>query len=122
LSESILNHLYPEKTFKNISFLEETCQQINKDLTGFSTLKIKLTEELLNAPLQELINQFIPVLNDLEASNHLQPFIYTVDLDEKKYISYRAEQQSMQKLAECIIERSAQKVYLRWYFSNRLNH
>ncbi|MFK8044226.1 MAG: hypothetical protein AB8B72_01930 [Crocinitomicaceae bacterium] len=121
MSESILNNLYPEKALENISFLEETCRQINKDLTGFSSLKVELTEQLLEAPLQELINQCKPILNDLEASNNLQPFIYKVDLSEKKYISYKVNHQSKQKFAESIIERCAQKVYLRWYFSNRLN-
>lgn len=122
MQQSILNQLQTNKQFENIDFLKETCLQINKDLTGYTSISVQLTEELLENPLQELTQQLQRIISDLVIKNMLKPFIYTVDLPEKKFIPFLLQNKTESELAYDIAERCAQKVYLRWHFSNRLNH
>jgi hypothetical protein len=122
LKQSILKQLHLKKHLKSIDFLKETCLQINKDLNSYSPLKILLTEQLLNDPLIDLTQQLSPIISELEKLNTLQSFIYRVDLPEKKYIAYRIKEIDLTQFSSEIIERCAQKVFLRWHFSNRLNH
>ena len=122
LQHSILNQLQTKKQFENIDFLKETCQQINKDLNGYSDAEIRLTEGLLENPLHDLTEQLIIIISALENRKVLKPFIYTVDLSEKKFVSFLLGENDTGQLAYDIVERCAQKVYLRWHFSNRLNH
>lgn len=122
MQQPILKQLDTSKQLKNIDFLKETCLQINKDLNGFTNDEVQLTEALLEEPLEDLINQLKPVIKALEDQKNLVPFIYRVDLPEKKMKNYLAGGVSVNKLAHQIIERCAQKVFLRWYFSNRLKH
>lgn len=117
-----LNQLQSKKQFENIDFLKETCQQINKDLIGYSSAKITLTEALLDQPLVELINQIKLILPGLINDKTLKPFIYTVDIPENKFVSFLLNDKTVDELAYDIVERCAQKVYLRWHFSNRLKH
>ncbi len=122
LSQLSLQEVNYPKQLKNIDFLKETCVQINKDLNGFSDDKIVLTEALLNDPFENLSQQLVYIITDLKKSRKLQAFIYKVDLDEKKYISYLLEELNENTFVSDIIKRSALKVYLRWHFSDRLKH
>ncbi|MFK8038449.1 MAG: hypothetical protein AB8B74_09180 [Crocinitomicaceae bacterium] len=120
MQPSILKTLIPKEQLKNIDFLKETCHQINKDLNGLTTIQVQLTEQLLEYPFENLITQMIPIIVDLDNSGSIQTFIYRVDLPETKYLDFKIRNTDSHQFICQIIERSAQKVFLRWHFSNRL--
>ena len=88
---------------------------------GFTDGKIVLTESLLDDPFNEMVNQFKPILADLKSTSNLQSFVYKLDLPEKKYTSYILEYSEENIFITDIIVRSAQKVFLRHHFSDRIN-
>ncbi len=96
-----------------------TITQINKDLLGLYhedyTVKLDQSENLLHTSIVALI----PILMTLSKRQpeQLSQFIYKVDLPEKTFFDSLATDQSLEHLAFLIIEREAQKVYLRKRFS-----
>ncbi|MDX1349701.1 MAG: hypothetical protein R3279_05615 [Putridiphycobacter sp.] len=122
MKHSEIKHFRDYSDFENINFLKETCEQINKDLNGFTDKQVKLTEQLLEDPISNLIAQLNPIILHLEAANHLKPFIYTIDLPENKFLNYLHKKHDLSQFIFHIIERSAQKVFFRWRFSNKINH
>lgn len=108
-----INHLKQQFSIEN--FVEKTVNQFNKDAFGLSDEVIKVPP--LDQPnvLELLIADVQYVLKALSDSSHLQQFIYKVDLNEKKWI-YFTSFQNYELLAEEVIIREAQKVYLREMF------
>ena len=108
-----INHLKQQFSIEN--FVEKTVNQFNKDAFGLSDVVIKVPP--LDEPnvLELLIADVRYALKALSDSSHLQQFIYKVDLNEKKWI-YFTSFQNYELLAEEVIIREAQKVYLREMF------
>lgn len=108
-----INHLKEQNSIKN--FVEKTVNQLNKDLFGLIDEEIGLPPvEALNS-LDLLIVEVQIVLKNFSEGHNLQQFVYKVDLNEKNWHYFTAFQ-NYEKLAEDIIIREAQKVYLREMF------
>lgn len=96
-----------KKAFDTVNFVEQTCAQINKDLTGLSERIISTRH--LNDHLADFMEQLIPIISEMK---DLQQFIYKVDLPENIYIN-AVSQLNWHELSYQIIRREAQKVFLR---------
>ncbi len=93
-----------------------TIQQIHKDLAGLVTLKseVLLDFELDIYPqLEDHLKELLKELNDSE----LQQFVYKVDLKEHDFLNALSAQDDFEKLSFLIIQREAQKVYLKSQYS-----
>jgi len=108
-----INDLKQQFSIEN--FVKKTVNQFNKDAFG-------LIDEVIDVPtfdvqnvLELLIVEVQKILKRLSETSHLQQFIYKVDLNEKKWIYFTAFQ-NYEVLAEDVIIREAQKVYLRELF------
>ncbi len=108
-----INHLKEQFSIEN--FVEKTVNQFNKD--GFGLIDEEIELPSLESPnvLELLIIEVQYVLKQLNETSHLQQFVYKVDLLEKNW-NYFIEFQNYQTLAEEVIIREAQKVYLRELF------
>jgi len=108
-----INHLKEQFSIEN--FVEKTVNQFNKDALGLINEKIDVP--LLDSPnvLELLITEVKQLLKMLNDTSNLQQFIYKVDLNEKKWCYFTAFQ-NYDTLAEEVIIREAQKVYLRELF------
>lgn len=108
-----INHLKQQFSIEN--FVEKTVNQFNKDAFGLIDDELNLPP--LDSPnvLELLISDLQKLLKVLSDSSNLQQFIYKVDLNEKKWI-YFTSFQNYELLAEEVIIREAQKVYLRELF------
>jgi len=108
-----INHLKQQFSIEN--FVEKTVNQFNKDAFGLVDEEIDVPP--LDAPnvLEALIVEVQQLLKMLSDTSNLQQFIYKVDLNEKKWI-YFTSFQNYELLAEEVIIREAQKVYLREMF------
>lgn len=102
--------------FQIQDFVEKTIQQLNKDLNGLAESEIKLTTAKSENVLDDLIVVLSGKLDELSRISQLQQFIYIVDLKENEWLSFISNQ-DLKSLAEQIIIREAQKVYLREMFS-----
>ena len=100
-------------------FVERTCSQINKD---FSTIYPKEIDFQFNSNetlLKQLIYQLSKVIDEVSkmGSGTMLQLMYTNYLTENKYYNSLGYDDSSQKLAFLIIQREAQKVYLKNKFS-----
>ncbi|MCG8575711.1 MAG: hypothetical protein MI810_12560 [Flavobacteriales bacterium] len=104
----------PEHYFLEKKFVRETCLQIQKDLQGLVDCEIQTDE---SDPLFHLQGLIVKVLEELSngSGGKLMQFIYKVDLSEKKSLELLMKG-DLKELAYLIIEREAQKVYLRRRF------
>ena len=103
------------KQFQIHDFVEKTIAQINKDLNGLADGIVNIQKKESQRVLVLLINEMKIVLEELSRNSQLQQFIYTVDLKEKVWLNFM-QKQDFEGLAEQIIIREAQKVYLREMF------
>lgn len=105
--------------FNNQEFIDATIAQLNKDLQGLFFDELKSDFNPDSSIIDQLIVVLQPVLQALskQQPEQLSQFIYRVDLGEKKYIDSLAQDISLKQLAYLVIEREAQKVYLRAKFS-----
>lgn len=105
--------------FKNQEFIDATVAQLNKDLQGLFFDELKSDFNSDSQIIDQLISTLQPILQSLtkQQPEQLSQFIYRVDLGEKKYIDSLAQDISLKQLAYLVIEREAQKVYLRAKFS-----
>ena len=107
--------------FQGEQFVRDTISQMNKDLGGLDT--ISPTEDFysLQDKLQSLIQLIAPVLEKLahHAGDQLAQFIYRVDVSEQNFLRCMSALQPYEYLAEQVIQRCAQKVYLRIKFSQK---
>lgn len=105
--------------FDKIEFVTSTIDQISKDLQGL--YKGDFSPTLSNSPdiLNSLISELKPILITLSnyQPEQLSQFVYRVDLNESLFMASLNEDTSLQDLSFRIIEREAQKVYLRFKFS-----
>jgi hypothetical protein len=102
----------------NPQFAVQTCVQINKDLQGVSLANVSLTNSKETTILEDLIQQLNPILEELAEAGKLSQFIYLVDLNEGAFKKSFSEQ-NFTELSYLVIEREAQKVYLRMKFSQQ---
>lgn len=105
--------------FSQKDFVASTIAQINKDLQGLYYEDYSIDLEHSDNLLQDSMNALIPILTTLSKRQpeQLSQFIYKVDLSEKKFFDSISADQSLQHLSYLILEREAQKVYLRKRFS-----
>ncbi|MBL7899868.1 MAG: hypothetical protein JNJ99_15110 [Crocinitomicaceae bacterium] len=105
--------------FDHQLFVEKTIQQINKDLQGLYYADFGISDNKEMSLLDNLIKNLMPVLLELSKRQpeQLSQFIYKVDLPEKKFHDALSKDQTLELLSFLIIEREAQKVYLRQKFS-----
>jgi hypothetical protein len=101
------------------SFVAATIAQINKDLQGLTQQVILFEDQGKRTIIDQLTVIVQPVLQDLSKSQPelLSQFIYRVDLAERKFIDSISGDSSLSDLAFLVIEREAQKVYLRLKFA-----
>jgi len=108
-----------QSQFNHKEFVEATVNQLNKDLLGihFTDLTTEFKDD--SSVLSQLIQNLRPVLQKLAKNQpgQLSQFIYRVDLNEQKFIDSLSKDPEMNDLSYLIIEREAQKVYLRSKFS-----
>ncbi len=117
LPESYSNDL---KTFFNQKeFVALTIDQIKKDLQGLYYDDYYVDLDHSANLLQDSIHALSPILTILSKRQpeQLSQFIYKVDLAEKKFFDSISSDQTLTHLAHLILEREAQKVYLRKRFS-----
>lgn len=106
-----------EKSMGSLDFIEKTCQQLNKDLTGLSNQRIIGTGLTPEFALEMLTTELEGILLTIDTHQLLAQFIYRVDLSEELYSS-ALRHSDYNELAYQIIRREAQKVYLRTMLSN----
>jgi len=110
--------------FDSTDFIRLTQAQINKDLMGLCDIELVLTEQHNQT---SVLNQFKSSLQPLliklaqNSSRQLAQFIYRVDLSEDQFNTSLIKDPQLFDLAELVIEREAQKVYLRSVFKNTDN-
>jgi len=109
-----INHL--KEQFQIKDFVQKTIYQINKDGIGLADDDIVIADYEIETIYEIVIKKVESLLKELDKNSFLQQFIYKVDLNEKNWI-YFMSFQNFTKLAEEVIKREAQKVYLREMFS-----
>jgi hypothetical protein len=117
LPESQKNDL--NSFFNQKEFVASTIMQINKDLQGLYYEDYAVNLDVSENLLQDSMLALIPILTLLSKRQpeQLSQFIYKVDLNEKKFFDSISADQSLANLSYLILEREAQKVYLRKRFS-----
>jgi hypothetical protein len=105
--------------FNQKEFVASTIAQINKDLQGLYYEDYSIDLDLSDNLLQDSISALTPILTSLSKRmpEQLSQFIYKVDLNEKKFFDSISADSSLENLSYLILEREAQKVYLRKRFS-----
>lgn len=113
-------HQVPE-LFQENEFVTATVAQINKDLTGLSDIFLQQNQFINSSQiLARIISELNPILIILmrRTPEQLSQFIYRVDLGENKYLDSLHVDPTLIDLTKQIVEREAQKVYLRKQFSS----
>ncbi|MBK7130121.1 MAG: hypothetical protein IPM74_16895 [Crocinitomicaceae bacterium] len=107
--------------FQGEQFVRDTIAQINKDLGEFDIIEPSIEFYALHDKLRQLVIILAPVLDKLarHAGDQLAQFIYRVDVNETIFKQCMSEAQPYHHLAEQVIQRCAQKVYLRIKFSQK---
>lgn len=107
-----------ENQFNQKEFVLKTIEQINKDLIGVSTkfLTIELTDK--NSVYGKILSELQQIISTIVDHNSsiLPQFIYRVDIKESEFMD-ALNDSTHKKLAEKILIREAQKVFLRMKFS-----
>jgi hypothetical protein len=107
--------LFPEGNLPAKSYQElykSVYQQIMKDFHPFASAEVPpaiFTPEYLFGTTLKLLQKILE-----EQPAHFAQILYRVDLTERKAQTAHG---STEKLAELIVRREAQKVWLRWNFS-----
>lgn len=104
--------------FNSQEFVESTIAQLNKDLQGLYFDELKSDFDSDSSFIDQLILKLQPVLQTIskQQPEQLSQFIYRVDLGEKNYLDSISDDISLKGLSYLVIEREAQKVYLRAKF------
>lgn len=108
-----------EKYFNQEGFVLATQAQISKDLQGLIAGDWGIGSATGATVLDVFAEALIPVLIELSTtqSGQLAQFIYRVDLGEAGFKESFARDPSLRDLAYRVVEREAQKVFLRLKFS-----
>ena len=102
--------------FSEEEFVLATIQQIHKDLAGL----VKLENDLLidfGFDIYPQIEGHLKTILSQMTDSLIQQFIYKVDLKEHDFLNALSAQDEYNKLSFLIIQREAQKVYLKIQFS-----
>jgi hypothetical protein len=100
--------------FNAAEFVSNTRAQVNKDLAGLSITEIPNHNSEID-PLVSLQNDLMPIIEELNNAGNLSQFIYKVDLPEKLF-QEALFAGNYDELSYLIIQREAQKVFLRRKF------
>jgi len=115
-----LNLLTTKNDIKNFfskeEFVLKTCQQIQKDLLGLSSNNQDFKIDFNQDVMLQLVDLMQLELKNLSGAE-LQQFIYKVDLNEHVFNAAIAQNDDYEELIFLIIQREAQKVYLKHKFS-----
>jgi hypothetical protein len=111
-----LNLLTTKNDIKNFfsreEFVLKTCQQIQKDLLGLSTLNQNFDIDFDQDVMLQMVDLMRLELKNLSRTE-LQQFIYKVDLNEQGFNTAISQNDDNEELIFLIIQREAQKVYLK---------
>ncbi|MBU3660276.1 MAG: hypothetical protein FGM14_10420 [Flavobacteriales bacterium] len=111
-----MNQLEINDFFNNQEFIEKTVAQIIKDFNSCGWEVCFESNSIL--PIKEdLTNQIASQLFRLSATE-LQQFIYTVDLQENKFLNAVTKNDDYKSLAGEILKREALKVFIRSKYSH----
>ncbi len=110
-----MNDLRINESLTNIDFVKKTMDQISKDFNRCGW-EIKFELNTLIPINEDLTNQIASQLIRLSATE-LQQFIYTVDLQENKFLNAVTMNDDLKSLAGEILKREALKVFIRSNFS-----
>ncbi len=110
-----MNQLELNDFFANKEFIENTISQLIKDFNRCG-LEIEFELNTLIPIKEELTNQIASRLIRLSGTE-LQQFIYTVDLQENKFLTAVTMNDDFKTLAYEILEREALKVFIRRNYS-----
>jgi hypothetical protein len=111
-----LNQLEFTKFLSNFDFVEKTREQIIKDFNRCGW-QIELKIDSIAFAKEELTQQIAFHLSNF-STTELQQFIYTVDLQENKFLSAVTMNDDYQSLASEILKREALKVFIRSNYSH----
>jgi hypothetical protein len=111
-----LNQLELNDFFANHEFIEKTITQLIKDFNRCG-LEVEFGLNALLPIKEELTNQIASRLIQLSGTE-LQQFIYTVDLQENKFLKAVTMNDDFKTLANEILKREALKVFIRSNYSH----
>jgi len=90
----------------------KTCKQIQKDLLGLTTRAHEFRINFEEDVLAQMVDSMQFVIEGL-SGGELQQFIYKVDLKEQDFNAAISQNDDYEELIFLIIQREAQKVYLK---------
>lgn len=105
-----------QNEWNNISFIQKTIAQIDKDFSSFTNSHIGENIDLNKNVSSEIIQHIKQNLDKLERENpaSIPQLIYLIDLPEEIFQSiYRNSSSINHDLAQCILMREAYKVWMR---------
>ena len=111
-----MNQLELNDFFANHEFIEKTITQLIKDFNRCG-LEVEFGLNALLPIKEELTNQIASRLIQLSGTE-LQQFIYTVDLQENKFLKAVTMNDDYLTLAHEILKREALKVFIRSNYSH----
>ena len=111
-----MNQLELNDFFANHEFIEKTITQLIKDFNRCG-LEVEFELNALLPIKEELTNQIASRLIQLSGTE-LQQFIYTVDLQENKFLKAVTMNDDFKTLANEILKREALKVFIRSNYSH----
>ena len=111
-----MNQLELNVFFANKEFIENTISQLIKDFNRCGW-EIEFELNTLVPIKEDLTNQIASLLIRLSATE-LQQFIYTVDLQENKFLNAVTMNDDFKTLANEILKREALKVFIRSNYSH----
>ena len=110
-----MNDLKINESLTNFDFVEKTMAQISKDFNRCG-LEVEFELNTLIPIKEDLTNQIASRLIRLSAME-LQQLIYTVDLQENKFLNAVTMNDDFKTLANEILKREALKVFIRSTYS-----
>ncbi len=111
-----MNQLELNDFFDNKKFIENTISQLIKDFNRCG-LEVEFELNMLIPIKEDLTNQLASRLLRL-STTELQQFIYTVDLQENKFLYVITKNDDFKTLANEILKREALKVFIRSKYSD----
>ena len=98
--------------FSKEEFVLKTCEQIQKDLLGLTAVNQDFNIDFNQDVMIQMVDLMQLELKSL-SGGELQQFIYKVDLNEQVFNTAMAQNDDYEELIFLIIQREAQKVYLK---------
>lgn len=104
---------FHDLTPQNVDLIGLLKEQVERDL-----MKIGIQLEL-STQHRNWFSELSDILRKLEQTGQLNQFLYTVDLPENWSKEIQSTNDPFQELAEAVLQREWQKVYLRKMYSGR---